>query len=52
MATAEDTARVRFTVPQVFIDVADPVPYCSFVQKGKWGGIGGLVGYLIGSLSP
>lgn len=48
-AMAEDTARVRFNVPQVFIDVADPVPYCSFMAKGKWGGIGGLVGYLIGS---
>ena len=52
MAAAEDTARVRFSVPQVFIDPADPVQYCSFVQKGRWGGIGGLVGYLIGSLSP
>lgn len=42
MAMAEDTARVSFTVPSVFIDLADPVPYCSFVQKGKWG----LIGYL------
>ncbi len=42
MAMAEDTARVSFTVPSVFIDLADPVPYCSFIQKGKWG----LIGYL------
>lgn len=48
-ATAEDTARVRFSVPRVFIDPADPVPYCSFMAKGKWGGLGGLVGYLVGS---
>lgn len=48
-AAAEDTARVRFDLPRVFIDPADPVPYCSFVAKGKWGGLGGLIGYLVGS---
>ncbi len=48
-AAAEDTARVRFNVPRVFISPAQPAPYCSFMAKGKWGGIGGLVGYLLGS---
>ncbi|KKN45125.1 hypothetical protein LCGC14_0686270 [marine sediment metagenome] len=48
-AAAEDTARVRFDLPRVFIDPADPVAYCSIVQRGRWGGLGGLIGYLVGS---
>ena len=49
MAMAEDTARVRFSVPRVFIDPADPVPFCSIVQRGRWGLIGGALGWLLGS---
>lgn len=41
-AAAEDSARVTFSVPSVFIDPEDPIPYCSIIQRGKWG----LFGYL------
>lgn len=52
MAMSEDTARVRFSVPSIFINPPDPVPYCPILQRGKWGGVGGLIGWLVGSLSP
>lgn len=47
MAMAEDTARVNFSVPMVFVNLADPVQYCGVVTRGKWG----LLGYLAGALS-
>lgn len=46
MAMAEDTARVNFSVPMVFVNLADPVQYCGVVTRGKWG----LLGYLAGAL--
>ena len=48
-AAAEDTARVRFNVPQVFIQPADPIQYCGVMTKGRWGLIGAGIGWLLGS---
>ena len=48
MAMAEDTARVRFILPMVFVNPPDPISFCGLVPKVK----SGLVGYLLGLVTP